>query len=96
MRIDNIGIGQLNASITEKSSESSGSSFSDVIKNAISEVNNTQSKADSTALKIASGDPIEIHQAVIEMQKAVSSFQLTVQVRNKIIEAYQEIIRMQV
>lgn len=96
MRINNINTSQLDTTITEKASGPSGSSFADAMKKAVSDVNDLQSSADTTANKIASGEPVEIHQAVIDMQKAVNAFQLTVQVRNKIIEAYQEIMRMQV
>ncbi len=73
-----------------------GGSFGSKIKNAISEVNNLQSEADTVANKLASGDAVEIHQAMIAMQKASTALQFTIQVRNKIIEAYQEIMRMQV
>lgn len=70
-------------------------SFGGKIKEVISEVNNLQADADTVANKLASGDAIEIHQAMIAMQKASTALQFTIQVRNKIIEAYQEIMRMQ-
>jgi len=72
-----------------------GGSFGQSIKNAISEVNNLQTEADTLANKLASGDAVEIHQAMIAMQKASTALQFTIQVRNKIVEAYQEIMRMQ-
>ena len=72
------------------------SSFGDTIKKAISDVNGAQQGADSLAAKLAAGDAVEVHQAMIAMQKASMALQFTVQVRNKVIEAYQEIMRMQV
>jgi flagellar hook-basal body complex protein FliE len=66
------------------------------MKQAISEVNNLQTEADKVASKLAVGDAVEVHQAMIAMQKASTALQFTVQVRNKVIEAYQEIMRMQV
>jgi flagellar hook-basal body complex protein FliE len=76
--------------------ESSGQSFSQTVKQAISSVNDLQTSADQVATKFASGDAVEVHQAMIAMQKASMALQFTIQVRNKIIEAYQEIMRTQV
>jgi len=70
--------------------------FGDSIKEAVSNVNESQQTADKLATKLAAGDAVEVHQAMIAMQKASMSFQFTLQVRNKILEAYQEIMRMQV
>jgi len=70
--------------------------FGDTVKNAVKKVNELQNNADQMAVKLASGDPVEIHQAMIEMQKASTALQFTVQVRNKILDAYQEIMKMQV
>lgn len=70
--------------------------FGDSIKQAINNVNESQQTADKLATKLAVGDAVEVHQAMIAMQKASTAFQFTVQVRNKILEAYQEIMRMQV
>ena len=96
MRIESVG-GQL-PSVTgpQKLNRTSESSFGETIKNAISGVNELQSNADDIANKLAAGESVEIHQAMIAMQKASTSLQFTVQVRNKVIEAYQEIMRMQV
>lgn len=75
---------------------SMASGFSETVKKAVSEVNELQTEADQLATKLAAGDAVEIHQAMIAMQKASTALQFTVQVRNKVIEAYQEIMRMQV
>jgi len=42
------------------------------------------------------GEPIPLHQAVIAMEEASVSFQLMVEVRNKLLEAYQELMRLQI
>jgi len=76
--------------------EQTGQSFGQTIKEALSGVNKLQTNADDVAARFAQGDAVEIHQAMIEMQKASTALQFTIQVRNKIIEAYQEIMRMQV
>lgn len=97
MRIDGINNSPYSASsITRTQTESTDSSFGNAIKQAVSEVNRLQEEADQLANKLVTGDAVEVHQAMIAMQKASTALQFTIQVRNKIIEAYQEIMRMQV
>jgi len=74
----------------------SGASFKELVKDAVSEVNKLQSQADQSAVKLATGELEDVHRAMIDMQKAKLALDLTIQVRNKVIEAYQEIMRMQV
>ena len=82
------------ANVSEASG--SGASFKELIKDAVSEVNKLQSQADQSAVKLATGELEDVHRAMIDMQKAKLALDLTIQVRNKVIEAYQEIMRMQV
>jgi len=100
MRIESIGrqyAPELNrVAIEDTDQPKSGDSFGATIKNAISSVNELQVEADQLANRLAAGDAVEVHQAMIAMQKASTALQFTIQVRNKIIEAYQEIMRMQV
>lgn len=70
--------------------------FTEAIKKAVSEVNNLSNEADKLAINLASGDVEDVHKAMIAMQKAKLALDFTIQVRNKVIEAYQEIMRMQV
>lgn len=71
-------------------------SFQASLKSAVREVNDLQSQADKLATKMVTGDLDDVHQAMVAMQKASLALQFAVQVRNKVIEAYQEIMRMQV
>lgn len=96
MRIDGLMGGLQQSSIIEKQAKPAESSFGDTIKDAISKVNDGQIKADEFANKLAAGETVEIHQAMIAMQQASTALQFTVQVKNKVVEAYQEIMRMQV
>lgn len=73
-----------------------GGDFAGTIKNAVNDVNKLQTNADQMATKLAAGDAVEVHQAMIAMQKASQALNLTIQVRNKVIEAYQEVMRTQV
>nr|WP_236406099.1 flagellar hook-basal body complex protein FliE [Microaerobacter geothermalis] len=72
------------------------SSFSSFLKNALDQVNQDQIKAEKLTENLVAGQVTDLHQVTIAAQKAELSLQLTVQVRNKIIEAYQEVMRMQV
>jgi flagellar hook-basal body complex protein FliE len=71
-------------------------SFGEILKSHLVEVNHLQTSADAAAQKLASGQDKDIHNTMIAMEKAGVAFQLTMQVRNKVLEAYQEIMRMQV
>ncbi len=73
-----------------------GAGFKDAVKKAVTEVNRLQNQADDLAVKLATGDVEDVHEAMIAMQKAKLALEFTIQVRNKVVEAYQEIMRMQV
>ncbi len=71
-----------------------GTGFGDVLKDAISTVNELQKQSDQEIQKLMTGESQDLHTTVIAMQKADLSFQMMMQVRNKIVQAYQEIMRM--
>ena len=75
--------------------EKSGTGFGEVLKDAISTVNELQKQSDQQIQKFMTGESQDLHTTVIAMQKADLSFQMMMQVRNKIVQAYQEIMRMQ-
>jgi len=71
-------------------------SFSSLLKNALQDVNQLHLNADADAQKLVAGEAVDVHQVMIGMEKANVAFGLTLQVRNKLVEAYQEVMRMQV
>jgi flagellar hook-basal body complex protein FliE len=71
-------------------------SFAQLLSQAMQDVNQLHHAADADANKLAAGEPVDIHQVMIGMEKANIAFGLTLQVRNKLIEAYQEVMRIQV
>ncbi|WP_102271463.1 flagellar hook-basal body complex protein FliE [Cytobacillus massiliigabonensis] len=71
-------------------------SFSSVLKESIDKVNELQVQSDKTTEKLANGENIDLHQVMIASQKASVAMQATLEIRNKVIEAYQETMRMQV
>lgn len=71
-------------------------SFGNFLKEAINEVNNKQIESDKMTQKLVLGGDVELHDVMIAAQKASIALNATMEVRNKVVEAYQEIIRMPV
>ena len=71
-------------------------SFADTLKEAVGSVNQMQNAADIATQKLATGKTDNIPEVMIATEKADIAFKLMVQVRNKIIEAYQDVMKMQV
>ena len=70
--------------------------FGDLFWKALEKVDDLQHKADHTVRELAAGRQKDIHQTMIAMEKAEISFKLMMKVRNKIIAAYEEIMRMSI
>jgi flagellar hook-basal body complex protein FliE len=70
--------------------------FGQALSHAITNLNETQSAADDASVRMAAGDPIDLHEVMLARETASLHFQLAVQVRNKLVEAYQDVMRMQV
>lgn len=79
-----------------KNNEDEVKSFGDYFAEALHNVNDLQMKGRDATLKMAAGKAEDISQVVIATEKAGIALQLTMQVRNKAVDAYQEIMRMQV
>ena len=73
-----------------------GNSFESTIKGFVGEVAEKQSVAGESVKSLLSGQNVSLHQTMIAMEEASISFQLMVEVRNKMLESYQELMRMQV
>ncbi len=71
-------------------------SFGQIFKNMITDTNSLQSEAADLAQKFALGEVSDIHEVMIAAEKAGVAFELVLEIRNKLIEAYQEFMRMQV
>ena len=77
-------------------SESSGTAFGDLVLDGLDRLDGVQRTADQLAVKAASGDLTNIHDYTIAATEAQVTTQMTVAVRNKAVEAFPEIMRMQV
>ena len=71
-------------------------SFGSLLGKMVEEVNAKQNVAADAVNALQSGGNVSLHQAVIAMEEASVSFQLMVEVRNKLLESYQELMRMQI
>ena len=70
--------------------------FANTLKDAIAKVNDQQIQSDVATNKLINGENIELHEVMIASQKASITLNTTIEVRNKVVEAYQEIMRMSV
>ena len=70
--------------------------FSNTLKEAIAKVNDQQIQSDTMTDKLINGGDVELHEVMIASQKASVTLNTTIEIRNKVIEAYQEIMRMSV
>jgi len=73
-----------------------GASFGNLLGQMVNEVGAKQAAAGDAVSGVLSGQNVSLHQAMIAMQEANVSFQLMVEVRNKLLESYQELMRMQI
>lgn len=70
--------------------------FKEALENSIQEANHLQAQAHTAMEELATGKSNNLHETMIAMQKAEVSFKMMMQVRNKIMNAYQEVMRMNV
>lgn len=84
------------ADLSQKSATSKTSTFSELLEKSVEKVNSLQKQADAAIEDLVLSDNGDIVQTMIIMEKADVSFRLMTQIRNKIVQAYEEIMRMQV
>ena len=80
-----------------QSTTAGGTDFAQVLQNSIEQVNQTQQQAEGMAANFAAGDSsANLHEVMISLQKANVSFQEMVQVRNKLVTAYHDVMNMSI
>lgn len=84
-----------NQSIAKPQTENKTEGFSEIFKKSLEEVNKLQNNSDKMTGQLVTGEVNDVSEVMVAAQKASVSLQLTVQVRNKVVEAYQEVMRMQ-
>jgi|SRR5579863_692557 flagellar hook-basal body complex protein FliE len=76
-------------------SGSAGTSFNDIMGSAINEVESSRSSAAKSVDQFLSGEGDDLHSTILATQRAELEFQMFLQVRNKVVSAYQEVMKMQ-
>ena len=98
MAIQSIGTNSIlnNLNISNTTEEkTNGTSFSNVLSDAISKVNDSEVNANNKIESLIKGEDVEMHEVMLAMQESVLSLQALIDVRNKTVEAYQEISKLQ-
>ncbi len=92
------GLGGAGAPIATSSAGgavSAPSPFSDLFTDAVGQVNQLEDQAHTAVTGLMTGSGVDVHQAMIATQKASMAFELALSVRNKAVQAYQQVIGMQ-
>lgn len=84
-----------NINNNENNKTSSKGSFQNVLKDSLDKLNEKQVQADAITNDFVAGNDVEVHEMLLSMEEAKMSMQLAIQVRNKVVEAVQELTRMQ-
>jgi flagellar hook-basal body complex protein FliE len=87
------GIGR---SASGAGAQSTAGGFGDLIGDALQQLNQVQTEANSAMTDVAAGRSTDLHTALVTVEEASLALQLALQVRNKMVESYQEVMRMQV
>ncbi|GMB92839.1 hypothetical protein NHP200010_05500 [Helicobacter bizzozeronii] len=93
-----IGLGKASTPLDSRTNENlmEKGEFSQMLKRSIDELNNTQMESDKALADMATGQVKDLHQAAIAIGKAETSMKLMLEVRNKAISAYKELLRTQI
>ncbi len=70
--------------------------FAELLKEAINEVSKVEKNADEEIKKVVTGEEKNIHKTLIAVEKADLSFQLMMEIKNKLMDAYQELMRTRI
>ena len=87
---------ELEKSLGAGQAPAEGKSFGDVLTDSLKQVNGAQRQADDAIAALATGGNTTLHDTMLAVQQAELSFKLMMSVRNKLVEAYQEVLRMSV
>ncbi len=88
--------GSNNRKLVNKMLNDTNVSFGETLSQAVKDVNMLQSEASDAVQRMVSGEETDLHNVMIAAEKAKTSFDLLMEIRNKTIDAYREIMRMQV
>ena len=99
MNLDAIRFARLAAPSPVESSQAPGESpggFGDLLKQGFEKLDQLEDAAADQTKRLLAGEPVELHRVVLANEEAGLAFDLMMSVRNKVVDAYQEVMRMQV
>jgi len=91
-----VGIAGSSSPNPAKTASAAGAGFSEIMSRSLAEANSQSLEADQLVKGLAAGEHANIHETMIAMGKAGISFRMVTRVQQKVIEAYREIMRMQI
>lgn len=77
-------------------SDLKSATFENMLVDGLTEMNDAALKSEKNLSIVSSGDISKVHDSIVEIEKAKRIFSLSLQIRNKLLEAYQEVLRMQI
>ncbi len=99
MQIEGIGasgLAALQQAGKDAAEKTTGESFASILNEALAQTNETDAADQADVVSLLTGDSDDLHNTVIASEKADIALRLTVQIRNRVIDAYSEIMRMSV
>jgi flagellar hook-basal body complex protein FliE len=94
IRFSQITLPDLAESTTKAGGGTSG--FGDQLKQGLDKMGGLQAEAETQTRKLIAGESVELHRVVMAGEQAALEFELTMSIRNKAVEAFQKVMRMQV
>jgi flagellar hook-basal body complex protein FliE len=82
--------------VIDRTLKETNASFGETLQRAMADVNALQTEAGKAVEKMVGGESVDLHEVMIAVEKAKTSFDLLMEIRNKALDAYREIMRMQV
>jgi flagellar hook-basal body complex protein FliE len=73
-----------------------GADFGSALKQAVGALGQLGAQADASSLSLAQGNPVDLHEVMLNTEQASLGFSMALQVRNKLVDAYTEVMRMSV
>jgi flagellar hook-basal body complex protein FliE len=90
------GIMPSTSEIISRKTEAAGANFGDILEKSLSQIDDNIAEVNGSIEGLLSGSSEDFHEFLIASEKATVGLQLTLQMRNKVVDAYKEIMRMQV
>ena len=76
--------------------QAGGADFGSALKDAVGALGQLGAQADASSLSLAKGNPVDLHEVMLNTEQASLGFSMALQVRNKLVDAYTEVMRMSV